>query len=619
MDRDLFRQIWPVFSAEAREHLEGLSAGILELERDPTRIPVLDGVRRIAHSLKGSAGSLGLGDLERIAHAIEGSLAGLDPAIGLSRAAVQATLEAVDAVEEAIAAGDAGGVIAVPGLEGLLAGLGAAAPDGSAARRERGAPLGDGRAEAASASVGGDVGFREDALVDMDALEGALEQLCAPLDGETRRAVATGAARVAVQLAAPSAPGAAALARRAADAFTVLAEGGADAPRATAALAGDLIDLREALARASASVQEAAAGAPAAQIRGERSIRVLTSRSTPSAAGRAPLTCRGPPRRRARDVLAHSGSVRDAPRRSRTRAGAARRRVEAGRAEVEVAASRLREIASDPAGWRARRTASRSSSASRAPCSEDLRALRMVPAALVLEPRRAARDVAGRLGKEVELTVEGGDVRVDRQIVDALRIRSCTSYGTRWTTDRGARRAPRRRQADGGRIAARFEPRGTRVAIVVEDDGPGLDVAAIRAAAVRKGALTAEQVDRLTDREAARLVFQAGLSTASAVTEISGRGVGMDVVLETVARLQGTVDVRWEPGRGTLRSRGAAHPPASAALLLRLGATSSRSRRKRSSTSSCSATRISAPSQGGRPRGCPASTCRTRRSRSSCA
>src|SRR5512133_2617103 len=99
MERDLLNQIWPIFSAEAREHLEAISGGILELERDPsTAGVVLDAIRRTAHSLKGSAGSLGLSDVEMLAHALEGSLAGFDPAEGLSRAAVQASLDAVEAI-----------------------------------------------------------------------------------------------------------------------------------------------------------------------------------------------------------------------------------------------------------------------------------------------------------------------------------------------------------------------------------------------------------------------------------------------------------------------------------------------------------------------------------------
>jgi HPt (histidine-containing phosphotransfer) domain-containing protein len=90
MERELLRQIWPIFSAEAREHLQTIGAAVLELEREPGQAGVLDGLRRTAHSLKGSAGSLGLADVETLAHAIEGSLAGFDPAEGLARAAVQA-------------------------------------------------------------------------------------------------------------------------------------------------------------------------------------------------------------------------------------------------------------------------------------------------------------------------------------------------------------------------------------------------------------------------------------------------------------------------------------------------------------------------------------------------
>ena len=107
MDREVLKQIWPIFSAEAREHLQTISSAILELERDPAS-PVLDAIRRTAHSLKGSAGSLGLGDVEMLAHALEGSLAGFDPAAGLSRAAVQVSLDALEAMEAAIGAGDAG-------------------------------------------------------------------------------------------------------------------------------------------------------------------------------------------------------------------------------------------------------------------------------------------------------------------------------------------------------------------------------------------------------------------------------------------------------------------------------------------------------------------------------
>jgi len=564
MEREILRQIWPIFSAEAREHLQAISSGILELERDPAS-PVLDAIRRTAHSLKGSAGSLGLSDVETLAHALEGSLAGFDPVEGLGRAAVQASLDALEAIEEAITTGDAGATPAVPALPVLVAALGALPgaelPESARAVIERGAGA---AAEApppvpppeepvaptapAGAPSGG-----------IDELEAAVEQLCTPLPPDERRAIAAEAARDAEALASGASVAAAALARRAADAFRHLAEGGADAPRATAALAGDLIDLRAALEKRQATARPEPAPGPASAAPGapaEKSIRVLAS--TLESLGRQIellSLAEGRHARRARDVLGTEVAVREVLRVVEDAAQALRAAgTGTGRAELAAATARLRAIASDLG--RLGREGQREAEGQRLAGTvlrEDLRALRMVPAALVLEPlRRAVRDVAGRLGKEVELALDGGDVRLDRRIVDELRepllhlVRNAVDHGLE---------APEARRAAGkptlGRIAVRVEPHGTRVAFVVEDDGPGLDVAAIRAAAVRKGILGADAAQRLSDAEAAKLVFHAGLSTKAAVTEISGRGVGLDVVQESLARMQGSVDVRSERGRGT--------------------------------------------------------------------
>jgi two-component system chemotaxis sensor kinase CheA len=177
----------------------------------------------------------------------------------------------------------------------------------------------------------------------------------------------------------------------------------------------------------------------------------------------------------------------------------------------------------------------------------------MVPAALMLEPlKRTVREVAGRLGKQVELEVAGGDVKLDRRIVDELRdpllhlVRNAADHGVE---DPAARRAAGKPEV--ARVVVRVEPRGSRVGLVVEDDGRGLDLAAVRASAVRKGLLAADAAERLTDEEAARLVFLPGFSTAGAITAISGRGVGLDVVQSTVLRLGGAVDITSAPGRFT--------------------------------------------------------------------
>jgi two-component system chemotaxis sensor kinase CheA len=205
---------------------------------------------------------------------------------------------------------------------------------------------------------------------------------------------------------------------------------------------------------------------------------------------------------------------------------------------------------------------------------DDLRALRMVPASVALEPlRRAVREVAGRTGKEVELFLSGADVRLDRRVVDELRdpllhlVRNAVDHGVELPElRRRAGKLPR------GQLKVRVELRGTRVGVVVEDDGAGLDVQAIRAVALRRGVLSAEAAGRLPDADVAQLIFHTGLSTSASITEISGRGVGLDVVQDTAHRLQGTVTVTYDPGRWT---RFDLEVPlslsASAALLIRLG------------------------------------------------
>jgi two-component system, chemotaxis family, sensor kinase CheA len=102
-----------------------------------------------------------------------------------------------------------------------------------------------------------------------------------------------------------------------------------------------------------------------------------------------------------------------------------------------------------------------------------------------------------------------------------------------------------------GKLSVRVEPRGPRLAVVVEDDGAGLRPERVRATAVRRGLLTEAEAAKLTDMQAARLVFQPGFSTRDQVTETSGRGVGLDVVQSTATRLQGAVDISFAPDQGT--------------------------------------------------------------------
>jgi two-component system chemotaxis sensor kinase CheA len=321
------------------------------------------------------------------------------------------------------------------------------------------------------------------------------------------------------------------------------------------ALAGDLVELRQ---RLEPSLQPAP-GSPAAAepVRpADKSIRVLSS-TLDSLARQLELLAVSEARhaRRAREVSATEAVTREVVRRLEQAVQALRLSdAEEGRAGVEVAVQRLRALGTDLR--RLARDGQREAEAQQlagAVLREDLRSLRMVPAALMLEPlRRTVRDVAGRLGKSVELEVTGGDVKLDRRIVDELR--DPLLHLVRNSVDHGIE-SPEVRRAAGkagdGRIRVSVEPRGNRVGLVVEDDGGGLDLVAVRQAAVRRGLLGAEAAAGLDDAEAARLIFAPGFSTAAEVTEISGRGVGLDVVQSTVNRLGGAVDVRSVPGRST--------------------------------------------------------------------
>ena len=144
---------------------------------------------------------------------------------------------------------------------------------------------------------------------------------------------------------------------------------------------------------------------------------------------------------------------------------------------------------------------------------------------------RVVRDLGHQCGKQVRLELEGADTELDRTIIEAIKdplthvVRNAVDHGIEAPDVRVARgKAPQ------GRLVLRAFHEGGRVNIEVADDGAGIDPERVRQSAVRKGLVTAERAARMSDREAVALVFAPGFSTAAQVTNISGRGVGMDVV-----------------------------------------------------------------------------------------
>ncbi len=179
--------------------------------------------------------------------------------------------------------------------------------------------------------------------------------------------------------------------------------------------------------------------------------------------------------------------------------------------------------------------------------------IRMVPVEQLFRRfPRLVRDVAKQCGKDVALELSGQNTDLDKGILDALAeplmhvVRNAVDHGVEDAEERIAAKKPAR-----GTVYLNAYHQGTQVVIEVRDDGRGIDLTEIRKLAVEKGIVKAADIQRLSDSEVMNLIFEPGFSTAAEVTEVSGRGVGMDVVRTVLDNLKGTVHVSSVKGRGT--------------------------------------------------------------------
>lgn len=164
---------------------------------------------------------------------------------------------------------------------------------------------------------------------------------------------------------------------------------------------------------------------------------------------------------------------------------------------------------------------------------------------------RMVRDLANELGKQVTLEIDGGDVELDREMIEMIRdplthiVRNAIDHGIELPADRLAAGKPA-----AGRLRVSARQAGNQIAIEAVDDGRGIDADRLVEKAIASGILTAERAATMSWHNKLHLIFAAGLSTAKQVTSISGRGVGMDVVRANVERIGGLVDVDSRPGQG---------------------------------------------------------------------
>ena len=498
------------FIAETREGLEALDSELVRFERNPHDPEPLASVFRLMHTIKGACGFIGLVRLQRVAHAAEEVLGGFrDGSLTVSAAAVTTILEAVDLIRSLIDALDATGEEPEGQDAALIARLEAACVAAGPAPAPNTSPLierlgGDATLDAAAEAA-------TPSLMRLPALEAQFGDADPILLQAALLQGLLGAARGGDPTA---------LIRALEDIADIrLEEGMQDALFAAIAVALDALgampeDVAE-LRACALSLAETPAAAPPP----------CDDAPQPAGAGKSAATIR------------INVEVLEQLMRSVSELVLIRNQmIQTLRLEPEspfkAPLHRLNQVTSE--------------------IQEKVMVARMQPigGAWAKLPR-LVRDLEQELGKRIELHMSGQETELDRQVMELIRdplthmIRNAADHGLETTEQRRAAG-----KAEAGRITLSARHEGGAIVIEVSDDGRGLSVSRLRAKAVALDLLSAAEAEQMSDAEAMQLIFRAGFSTASQVTSVSGRGVGMDVVRSNIEQIGGVIELRSTEGQG---------------------------------------------------------------------
>jgi two-component system chemotaxis sensor kinase CheA len=165
---------------------------------------------------------------------------------------------------------------------------------------------------------------------------------------------------------------------------------------------------------------------------------------------------------------------------------------------------------------------------------------------------RMVRDLAQKVGKEINLELTGGETELDRSVIEVIGdpllhiLRNSIDHGIEIPEDREKAGKPK-----SGNVTVSARHQENYIVIEIVDDGRGIDHIRVRDKAVQKGLVTKEAAERMSEKECLQFIFASGLSTATEVSEVSGRGVGMDIVRSNIQKLGGIIDVETSIGQGT--------------------------------------------------------------------
>ncbi|WP_036111244.1 MULTISPECIES: chemotaxis protein CheA [Luteibacter] len=537
MSVELDNELLNVFLIEARELLESLGEQLVDLEASPNDTELLNAVFRAFHTVKGGAGFLGLNPMVELCHRGEDLLnEARNGTIVLNAAFMDALLESLDLLNDMMRAAD-GGVPIEPAPRSLLDRLLIPGRAVSAAPVALAVPVSSTVAAPSAPKAYDPIEDEFEAMLDAARTDRApAPASSATINDDEFEALldslygtgAPGADSAAVSASAPTpAPVVAAAPLPSSndaisdDEFEALLDSlhGTAAPGAVGGAAAVVASTPAlavvpvaapappAVAAPAAKVASAAAGEKRAASAADTTVRVDTHRldSLVDAAGEL--------------VLVRNRLTSLAPR--------------GGNDPMERAIGELERVAED--------------------LQNAVLRMRMQPVGKLFSRfPRIIRDLARQLGKEIELVTEGEETDIDRTVVEALAdplvhlLRNAVDHGIEMPDVRAAEGKSRL-----GTVRLAAGQYGDRIVITVTDDGKGMDPEVLRRKAVEKGLMDAEQAARLDERECYEIVFRPGFSTASTVSDISGRGVGMDVVKTKIVELGGTLSIDSRVGHGS--------------------------------------------------------------------
>ncbi len=554
-----------VWLAEADEQIETLQNDVISLEKDYTDTDLVARIFRAAHTLKGSSGMIGHKRMTELTHAMESVFGTVrDGKLVPSADVVDAILRGVDGLtalrEEVVTKQERTDLDIEPAVQALLriveaAGGIVARMPGSAAAAD-GAHGGSGAASAGAAPA---LTLDEDELATVqDAIESGAAVWVLEIDFEpTSEWLAVRAFQALNDLAGhgellKSKPTAEEIdAEQVGAQMQLVMAGDPSSADAITEAAKGIDDVKAVRLIPFVPHAEAPAAAPAAPVPAEPQLPVpsATTAAVVEAAAPAAAAAAVP----ARQVERATQNVRvDVERLDRLMNLVGELVIERNRLlqlglELEAQAGGARDAIDslNEAGQSLGRITDE--------LQEEVMSVRMQPIEVVFNKfPRLVRDLARTLEKKIDLVIEGKETELDRSVIEKIDdpiihlIRNAADHGMEMPDERRAVGKP-----ETGTIKLSAWHEENHIVIAVQDDGPGIDPDKLKASAVRKGVITQEVADRMDEKAAVELIFAPGFSTAAKTTEVSGRGVGMDIVRSNIEKLSGSVTPESNVGRGT--------------------------------------------------------------------